>query len=93
MGDAVPLYLNGKMIIAVKLASGKVYYWRRSLLGPLLGLLPCIVLGVSLTVATRSIWGALAGLAFYGFVFGGDIKQVVSMQPKFAEMGGTPIQS
>lgn len=94
LGQDVTLFLNGKMIIAVKLASGKVYYWKRSVLGPLLGAVPFLfALLVLMTVTNSVVLSALGAIALYGLVFGGDLKQLLVVQPKFDAMGGVPLKS
>lgn len=94
LGQDVTLFLNGKMIIAVKLASGKVYYWKRSVLGPLLGAVPCLFAFAGLMGGTNSVFlSAVGALILYGLTFGGDLKQLLVVQPKFDAMGGVPLKS
>ncbi|WP_332877372.1 hypothetical protein [Massilia sp. S19_KUP03_FR1] len=76
--EPVTLYLVGKLIIAVKLGSGKLYYWKRSYALPIFCLL------------TLPLWGAGFVLALFSI---GELKQILSYQPRFASMGGVALKS
>jgi hypothetical protein len=94
LGEEVTLFLNGKMIVAVRLANGKVYFWKRSVLGPLLGVLPCLFVFIGLMSGVNNVfYSGLGAIAVYAVIFGGDLKQLLSVQPKFVQMGGVPLKS
>jgi hypothetical protein len=76
--EPITLYLVGKLIIAVKLGDGKVYYWKRGYALPIICLLTLPIWGLGLIIALTSI---------------GELKQIFSYQPKFAAMGGVPLKS
>ena len=76
--DPVTLYVVGKLIIAVKLGNGKLYYWKRSYTLPIICLITLPMWGLGLLLALISV---------------GELKQILSYQPKFAAMGGIALKS
>ncbi len=78
LGQQTTLYLVGPMIVGVKLADGKVYYWKRSALVVVF----CLVL--------VPVWGL--GLLCALFLKS-DLEHVLSVQPKLKALGGIPLTS
>ncbi len=94
VGSEVTLYMNGKFLIGVKLASGKVYYWKRSIVAPLFQLIPCAVMGSLVASVTNSgFYGFLGFAVLYFLVAQKDLKQVFSYQPKLLALGGAGLKS
>ena len=91
----VTLYLIGKLIIAVKLANGKVYYWKRGMLSPiLLTLLGLWIGGFVGLLATKSPFlSIVGGIAVAWIIARSEIDQVFVCQPKLSAMGGVPLKS
>lgn len=78
LGKEVTLYLNGPLIIGVKLPDGKVYYWERSKTVAVF----CLLL--------LPVWGF--GLLLAIFLWS-DLKHILVDQPKLAAMGGIGLRS
>lgn len=78
VGQEVTLYLNGNMIVGVKLPGGKIYYWKRSNAVVVL----CLVL--------LPIWGL--GLLM-ALLLWSDMNHILVIQRKLAALGGIPLQS
>lgn len=94
LGEPVTLFLNGKLLIGVRLANGKTYFWKRSLIGPVLGLLCTLPMFGGLMAASNSILVSVGVPAlFYTLLFGSDLKQVLSYQARLSAMGGIPLKS
>lgn len=94
LGEQVTLFLNGKMLVGVRLADGKTYFWKRSLIGPILGLLCILPMAATLLSASHSLLiGVGLPALFYVLVFGSDLKQVLSHQSRLSAMGGIPLKS
>lgn len=94
LGEEVTLFLNGKMLIGIRLADGKTYFWKRSLIGPVLGLLCMLPLVASLLSTSNSLLiGVGLPALFYFLVFRRDLKQVLSYQSRLSAMGGIPLKS
>jgi len=91
----VTLYLIGKLIIAVKLANGKIYYWKRGMLSPILLTLIGLWLGgfVGFLVTKSTFLSIIGAIAVTALVARSEINQVFVYQPKFSAMGGVPLKS
>lgn len=92
---SVTLYLIGKLIIAVKLQNGKVYYWKRGMLSPILLTFLGLWLGGFLGVLTTKSMSLaiLGGIAVAAIFARKEVSQVFIYQPKFSAMGGIPLKS
>lgn len=96
LGQEVTLFLNGKMLIAVQLADGKLYYWKRSFLLFVFA----VVLSLFLVGAAIAIGGAtgsfaipmLIAAALIFFTTKPFIMQAVSYQPKLSALGGISLR-
>lgn len=94
LGQEVTLYFNGNVLIGVKLPNGKVYYWKRSLLVPILCALICILVAGGLIGATHSVALPVLGVAaVWALICRNELTQVLSAQPKLAHMGGVGLKS
>lgn len=96
LGEEVTLFLNGKMLIGVKLLSGKIYYWQRSFFLFLLG----IIISLFLLGAAIGIGGAVGSFSIpiliaMGLIFFNIkpfIMQTLSYQPKLSSLGGIALK-
>lgn len=94
LGEDVTLFLNGKLLIGVKLSNGKVYYWKRSIgivifiivAGPLFG---------SLLAGGSSHWllSIFIVIGLYSLFFKKELMQIFFYQPKLSSLGGTALKS
>jgi hypothetical protein len=93
--EPTTLYLIGKLIIAVKLANGKVYYWKRGVLSPILLAFLGLWLGgfVAMLATKSSFLAVMGGIAVAWLGARNEIAQVFIYQPKLSAMGGVPLKS
>lgn len=91
----VTLYLIGKLIIAVKLETGKVYYWKRGILSPILLTLLGLWIGgfVGFLLTKSTFLAIVSGIAVAWFIGRSEIKQVFISQPRLSAMGGVGLKS
>lgn len=94
LGHDTTLYMNGKFLVGVKLPNGKVYYWKRSPLAPMLMLLAFVPLAAGLAAAMKGLLVPIliAGGLYY-MVARSELQHVFSCQPKLAAQGGIPLKS
>ena len=94
LGSEVTLYLRGKFLIGVKLADGKVYYWKRGYTVVVFCVVGGLLLGAMLGAgAGHPIAGVLILWVLYGLIFKSDLLRVLVDQPELAAMGGVPLKS
>lgn len=94
IGEQVTLYLNGRFLMGVKLANGKVYYWRRSIATLVLAVLMTLIFGAMLGGGIgHPVMGMLAVGTFYFLCFKNDILQILLYQPKMSGLGGIALKS
>jgi hypothetical protein len=96
LGEEVTLFLNGKMLIGVKLLSGKIYYWKRSFLLFLYSVIVSIfLLGFAITIGNASgnfIIPLLVAAVVIYFSAKPFIMQTLVYQPKLSSLGGTGLK-
>lgn len=93
LGTNVTLYIQGKLLLGVKLANGKIYYWKRSLIAPVLMIIPAIAGGLTVaTITQNGFFGFLGFAAVYGLAAKSEVSHLVS-QSKLAAEGGIGLKS
>lgn len=93
LGSTVTLYVQGKLLIGVKLSTGKIYYWKRSLVGPILMIIPGVMVGVGGLAGSNSLfYGVLGFAAVYAIGARSDILHILG-QSKLAAQGGVGLKS
>lgn len=93
LGTNVTLYVQGKFLLGVKLASGKIYYWKRSLIAPVLMIIPAIAGGLVAAAATQNgFFGILGFVVVYALAANSEISHVLG-QSKLAAEGGVGLKS
>ena len=96
MGKDVILFLNGKMLIGVKLPDGKVYYWKRSFLLFLYGvILSLFLLGFAIVIGGMSGSFAiplLVAMAIIFFTVKPFLMQTLVYQPRLSSLGGVSLK-
>lgn len=94
LGSEVTLYMNGKLLVGVKLSSGKVYYWKRSIASPLLMVIPAIMLGLVAGAITNNGLFVVLAFALAYFLFGrSDFAHVFLYQSRLSALGGAGLKS
>jgi hypothetical protein len=96
LGEEVTLFLNGKMLIGVKLSNGKIYYWKRSFFL----FLYSVVLSIFLLGFATVIGGAtgsfvaplLVAAVIIFFVAKPFMMQTLVYQPKLSSLGGLSLK-
>ena len=92
LGQSVTLFLNGNMLIGVKLPDGKIYYWKRSFLLFLYSIvLSVFLLGFATAIggmAGNFIIPILVAVGLIYFTAKPFIMQAVVYQPKLSSLGG-----
>lgn len=96
VGKEVTLFLNGNMLIGVRLPGGSIYYWKRSLLLFIYSVIVGLFL-LGLAVALGGMWGSFVipiatalGLIF--FTVKPFVMQTLVYQPRLSRLGGTPLK-
>ena len=96
LGKDVTLFLNGKMLIGVKLPDGKVYYWKRSFLLFLYGvILSIFLLGFATVIGGMSGSFAIPLLVAMAIIFltvKPFLMQTLVYQPKLSSLGGVSLR-
>jgi hypothetical protein len=96
LGKEVTFYLNGNMLIGVKLSDGKIYYWKRSFLLFLYSVILSIFLIGFATViggmAGNFIIPILVAVVVIYFTAKPFIMQALVYQPKLSSLGGTALK-
>lgn len=96
LGQEVTLFLNGKMLIAVKLSDGKIYYWKRSfLLFVFALLLSLFLIGCAISIGGTTghfTIPMLVAAALIFFITKPFIKQTLIYQPKLSSLGGISLK-
>lgn len=93
VGTVVTLYVQGKFLIGVKLSNGKTYYWKRSIVAPILMIIPAVMGGLVVASITQSgFFGLLGFAAVYAMAARSDILHIVA-QSKLAADGGIGLKS
>lgn len=93
LGTVVTLYVQGKLLIGVKLANGKTYYWKRSLAAPILMIIPAVMGGLVVAGITQNgFFGLLGFAAVYAIAARGEILHITA-QSKLAADGGIGLKS
>lgn len=90
----ITLYIAGKLIIAVKLSDGKIYYWKRGITTVVFAVIAGPVFG-SMAAGGSSYWmPAIFGVwLLFGLSLKSELTQIFVHQPRFAALGGIPLKS
>lgn len=92
LGQEVTLYFNEKMLIGVQLPDGKIYYWKRSFLLFLYGvILSIFLLGFAISIGVSSgniIIPLLVAVGLIFFTTKPFIMQTLIYQTKLSALGG-----
>ncbi|MDO8178659.1 MAG: hypothetical protein Q7T62_10480 [Undibacterium sp.] len=96
LGEEVTLFLNGKMLIGVKLSSGKIYYWKRSIFLFLYNVIFSLFL-LGFTIPIGGMTGnffipMLFALGLIFFITKPFIMQTLIYQPKLSSLGGISLK-
>lgn len=93
LGAVVTLYVQGKFLIGVKLANGKIYYWKRSVIAPILMIIPAVMGGLVVASITQNeLFGLLGFAGVYAIAARSDILHILS-QSKLSGEGGIGLKS
>jgi hypothetical protein len=94
VGDHTTIYMSGKFIVGVKLANGKLYYWKRSFVVPILAALTFVPLTLVLAGAVDSLFVTILISAFiYFLIFRAELSHIFLYQPQLSSLKGIPLKS
>lgn len=96
LGKEVTFFLNGNMLIGVKLSDGKIYYWKRSFALFLYSvILSIFLLGFATVIggmAGNFIIPIVVAVGLIFFTAKPFIMQTLVYQPKLSSLGGTALK-
>lgn len=97
LGQQVTLYRAGNLIVGVKLADGKVYYWSRSkatvIFVAIMALAGAAMLMGAISAGTLALGMVAAYWGILYAIFKSELKHILSIQPGLAAMGGVALRS
>lgn len=94
LGSNVTVYLSGKLLIAVKLPNGKLYFWKRNAFALAIFVLFYAGIAVNLFfMAGHSFVLLGVSILFFYLMLGKEFKHAFLYQPRFSGHGGVPLKS
>jgi hypothetical protein len=94
VGHHTTIYMSGKFIVGVRLPSGKLYYWKRSFIAPILGALAFVPVTIGLGAAANSLFIPILISAFiYFLIFRTELSHIFLCQSQLSSLKGIPLKS